>query len=723
MKQIFAILTIILTVLSANAQETYKDLTVDEWIEKAKKTWKKKEQATYLKNAAMMDSPRGQYEYAKHLSLYSQKKRSFSFYMQSAQQGYAPAQYEVGVIYDFLKGYGVRPNKDSAIYWYLKASEQNYEEAFFKLGRIYEHTNDYSNAAIWYDKAVNNIKQWKHKRDKYYALYILGKIYEGSYNNMTPDYVKAYNYYVATDVDDNNSWSREDAQKGIARLKPIVTKIISEQKIPEFEKQYGNSKDPEKLFELANLYTAIEKYDKSFFYLRKAAQLGHTEAMYNTGFLYHVGQGTTKDVTKAVYWYKKAAEKNHSDAMNMYYDGDGILQDYKTAVTYLRKAAALNNGDACANLGLCYEEGYGVTKNMEEALKWYKKASDLGNQDGANRYAELTYPAQTTTTSTTTSSQRSGGGFWNPFVNITSKAAEIMEGVASIYESTSAYNQTSTQNESYTGNDNNNGAASSGYSVSVTQGGYRAKVMCEKCYGTGKLVDNNPSKCQRSDCKSYFCSTCYRKHCSVHLKHQKCTWGCDGKGYIEKTVYEKPCTNCGVCHNVGFVAEFTCHGNKTNCEYAKCPLCGKKHCLQHDRHKRCVSCNGTFALDTYADNDFAAKSDYVAPTKIDCKYCYGTGQCQECNRRYFTDQNGKKYGANEHWRDNIARYMCDNCNKWEIATCPDGVKRKMDVGIYGNWWKTVAPGEATLGVLCFSCDGTMKCPYCNGTGDSNKNNW
>lgn len=412
-KHLLAILLGILAVISVNAQNTYKGLTADEWIDKAKTLGKNdKKKGVYLKNASMTGEAKGQFEYAEYLNSNAKIKMALPLYEQCAAQDYAPAYLILAKIMHFKSGYSHDLNE--AEKWYLKAVDNNEDQALYWLAEIYKEQKQYPKAISYFEKSAN----CKNEYYKYLSLVTLGEIYENGTDGIMPDYEKAYNYYLSADVDGNTD-HRKQAQIGIAHLQPIIDRNNAERNLPAMEKKYGNSQKPEKLFELANMYTAIEKYDKSFFYLRKAAQLGHTEAMYHTGFLYHVGQGTTKDVSKAVFWYKKAAEKNHSDAMNMlavaYYDGDGISQDYKAAVSYLRKAADLNNGEACANLGLCYENGYGVAKNMDEALKWYKKASDLGNQDGANRYAELTYPAQTTTASTTTSSQRSGGGFLEHF--------------------------------------------------------------------------------------------------------------------------------------------------------------------------------------------------------------------------------------------------------------------------------------------------------------------
>ena len=69
--------------------------------------------------------------------------------------------------------------------------------------------------------------------------------------------------------------------------------------------------------------------------------------MCNLGYAYAQGQGgLTKDETKAVEWYRKAAEAGEARAMY--------------------------------NLGKCYEDGKGgLTKDTYKAVEWYQKAAEV----------------------------------------------------------------------------------------------------------------------------------------------------------------------------------------------------------------------------------------------------------------------------------------------------------------------------------------------------------
>ena len=68
----------------------------------------------------------------------------------------------------------------------------------------------------------------------------------------------------------------------------------------------------------------------------------------NLGVAYALGDGTAKNLGKAVKWYRKAAERN-----------DVIAQ---------------------VLLGDCYFLGEGVAADKEEAMKWYRRSADNGNR-------------------------------------------------------------------------------------------------------------------------------------------------------------------------------------------------------------------------------------------------------------------------------------------------------------------------------------------------------
>ena len=74
---------------------------------------------------------------------------------QAAEQGFAAAQYNLGVMYD--NGQGVRQDYAQAVQWYLKAAEQGYADAQYNLGLMYEKGQGVRQSKIvakeWFKKA------------------------------------------------------------------------------------------------------------------------------------------------------------------------------------------------------------------------------------------------------------------------------------------------------------------------------------------------------------------------------------------------------------------------------------------------------------------------------------------------------------------------------------------------------------------------------------------
>jgi serine/threonine-protein kinase len=113
----------------------------------------------------------------------------------------------------------------------------------------------------------------------------------------------------------------------------------------------------------------------------KAAQQDWPDAQYRLGYMYEKGQGTDKDVTKAVQLYRSAAEHGYPEAQNLmgilYATGsDGVTQDDKQALDWYQKAADQGFAKAQKNLGDMYFFGHGVDKDYAQALAWYGKAAD-----------------------------------------------------------------------------------------------------------------------------------------------------------------------------------------------------------------------------------------------------------------------------------------------------------------------------------------------------------
>ena len=93
-------------------------------------------------------------------------------------------------------------------------------------------------------------------------------------------------------------------------------------------------------------------YSTSFSLWQPMAEQGNLEAQNYLGIHYYMGLGIKKDLSKAKYWFEKAAKNGYPDAQY--------------------------------NLGLMYQNGQGVERNILTAYIWFYAAHKQGHENASN---------------------------------------------------------------------------------------------------------------------------------------------------------------------------------------------------------------------------------------------------------------------------------------------------------------------------------------------------
>jgi TPR repeat protein len=175
-----------------------------------------------------------------------------------AEQGHADGQFWLGHMYG--KGYGVTKDYAEALRWYRKAAEQGDAAGQSMVGLMYQNgqgvAKDYVEAVKWYSKAAKQ----GHKLAQY-SLASLEKQLRAEGN-----------------------WPPKPRQ---AKAKPAFTPDLMAGWMAYLKKDYA---------------TALRHY-------RPLAEQGHARAQIRLGFMYHFGEGVTKDPKEAVRWIRKAAKQ------------------------------------------------------------------------------------------------------------------------------------------------------------------------------------------------------------------------------------------------------------------------------------------------------------------------------------------------------------------------------------------------------------------------------
>ncbi|MBQ3239938.1 MAG: sel1 repeat family protein, partial [Akkermansia sp.] len=237
------------------------------------------------------------------------------WYRAAAEQGYADAQFNLAQCY--RNGRGVPKDEAEAVKWYRAAAEQGYADAQFNLAQCYMNgrgvPKDEAEAVKWHRAAA--------EQGDAEAQYLLGTLY-------------IMGIGVDQDASEAEKWFRAAAEQGNAD---------AQDELKEFEDvrvllRRARQGDAESQYELAVKYEmsfAVNTDEKeALFWYRKAAAQGHRQAKFMlsseafnymlkvaregrggyfflVAYRYEYGIGTKKNMEKARYWYKKAAEEGH----------------------------------------------------------------------------------------------------------------------------------------------------------------------------------------------------------------------------------------------------------------------------------------------------------------------------------------------------------------------------------------------------------------------------
>ncbi|MDD5262053.1 MAG: CPBP family glutamic-type intramembrane protease [Methylacidiphilales bacterium] len=162
---------------------------------------------------------------------------------------------------------------------------------------------------------------------------------------------------------------------------------IVRQSFPDTYLQAATEGDPRAEFSLGLFYqfspTTTRDLPKAVEWYRKAADQGYDWAQTNLAYMYKHGLGAPKDLEASAAWYLKAAKQEDAVAETnlalLYYRGEGVHQSDKDAFDWFYSAALQGDSTAEYYLGLLYRDGRSVAKNDREAFIWYYRSAQQDN--------------------------------------------------------------------------------------------------------------------------------------------------------------------------------------------------------------------------------------------------------------------------------------------------------------------------------------------------------
>jgi TPR repeat protein len=313
----------------------------------------------------------------------------FNAYKTDADNGDAEAQFFV-FLFELL-GIGNKPSDQNEIWAYLRASAENgFAPAQFELGLLNAMNGSYADAAVWYEKAAD--------QGFSIAQNNLGNLYRNG-RGVPVDHQKAFNLFTVAaekgidQAQENLALCYEDGE-GVEQNYAVAAQWhqrAADQGLPFAQYNLGllylNGKGVEQ-----NINRAIEL-------ITLAAEQGDADAQTELGVFYANGEGMVQNYVEANKWFRKAADQGHGYAAYClgisYVSGYGVLQDFAKAFEYFSAAAEQGIAQAQYMLGIMYETGEGLGQNYLTAAEWYQKAAEQGLPE-----AQAALEALTTGTST-----------------------------------------------------------------------------------------------------------------------------------------------------------------------------------------------------------------------------------------------------------------------------------------------------------------------------------
>ena len=337
-----------------------------------------------------------------------------------AEQGNAPAQFEIGALYH--RGAGVEPDVARAARWYANAAELGHIEAQYRLGNMYmmgEGVPQSDTEAIhWYEKAaqqghkdagdnlasLRRISTAKTRQELEQEAASLPPL-KVEKRTPTGDKVEQPGFFKRWFGGDKKN---EPVAEPPAQAPAILQTPTTQGSTTRASTTQGPGPDPaetEKPGFFARLFGKDKEQDREPGESMPAAGSGNETpapaaqndverptplansgavSNYELGMAYALGNTLDQDNAKAFEHFTMAAQEGYAPAQYRlgvaYADGEGTVKDPTRAVEWYEKSAVQGHAAAQRSLALIYLNGLeDVAPDKPLALAWYNLLAQDGN--------------------------------------------------------------------------------------------------------------------------------------------------------------------------------------------------------------------------------------------------------------------------------------------------------------------------------------------------------
>ncbi|GMF14112.1 unnamed protein product [Phytophthora lilii] len=227
------------------------------------------------------------------------------------------------------------------------------------------------------------------------AFAMLGRRYRQSVGLSTANLETAvYHYYhAAVEAADKFHQLGKQPLHEVTRLYDSLERDITvgekgdDDELIQFKKMRADKEgDVEAMAAMGDLYYwgahgVPRDHRQAYNYFNRAAAAGDVNSQSAVAGMLLKGEGTAQDNTTAIKWYEKAAEKNHTRALNglgfiHFHGSGGVTENKSLALEYFERAAKNEeDGDSVFNAGYCHALGLGTKANISRAMEFYLVAA------------------------------------------------------------------------------------------------------------------------------------------------------------------------------------------------------------------------------------------------------------------------------------------------------------------------------------------------------------
>lgn len=265
--------------------------------------------------------------------------------------------------WDEFGKFGERQDKKAAFMGYRQAAEQGWARAEYRMGMLYEHSNDV-------DKAIQHYYNGEQLGDSA-AMYRLGMMALLGQHGQRQDYRRGIDLINrAADTAD------EDAPQGAYVYGMLIARDLPDITVPEELLQYS--------LDTARQY--IEKaaylgFAKAQLKMGQAHELCQLNCDFNPSYSLHYyglasAQGQAEAALGVSRWFLFGYEGN-------------FAKNEALAFKYAKQAADAKLATGEFAMGYYHEIGIHVPKDVDEARRWYELAASHGNAEAVGRLDSL----------------------------------------------------------------------------------------------------------------------------------------------------------------------------------------------------------------------------------------------------------------------------------------------------------------------------------------------